>query len=396
MDTFTTPPGRTPPRTAELLDAVMAAWGRDTARVDLLLEELTDRHQAAAPAIEHRLAATIGNLWSRGWAPADVVHLAERALTRRHADVAAEHVVADGNRRMTHGQALHPRWRRQLVDLDDRSAASGTASATRLHREIELLCVLTRLPDVPPTMPAPGQAWSEAPPDSSVDAGLLARVRALLAKAESTEFEPEAHAFTAKAQQLMARHAIDEALLHSTGDVGAPAARRIHLTDPYASAKVSLLAEVAGANRCRVVYTRSFGWVTAFGYDADLDTLEVLATSLLTQATTAMVRHGEQRDFAGRSRTRSFRHAFLLGFAQRIGERLDAAAEEQVAETAGIDDRLLPVLAARDVEVRTAVAEAFPDLGRHTTSVTNGAGWAAGRVAGEHADLATTRPARLR
>lgn len=159
---------------------------------------------------------------------------------------------------------------------------------------------------------------------------------------------------------------------------------------------MSLLAEVAGANRCRVVYTRSFGWVTAFGYDADLDTLEVLATSLLTQATTAMVRHGEQRDFAGRSRTRSFRHAFLLGFAQRIGERLDAAAEEQVAETAGIDDRLLPVLAARDVEVRTAVAEAFPDLGRHTTSVTNGAGWAAGRVAGEHADLATTRPARLR
>ena len=35
--------------------------------------------------------------------------------------------------------------------------------------------------------------------------GLLDKVRALLAKAESTRFEAEADAFTAKAQELMAR-----------------------------------------------------------------------------------------------------------------------------------------------------------------------------------------------
>ncbi|MDP9441581.1 MAG: DUF2786 domain-containing protein, partial [Actinomycetota bacterium] len=49
-------------------------------------------------------------------------------------------------------------------------------------------------------------------PDS-IDDRILSRVRALLAKAESTEFAPEAEAFTEKAQELMARYAIDDPVL---------------------------------------------------------------------------------------------------------------------------------------------------------------------------------------
>lgn len=48
-------------------------------------------------------------------------------------------------------------------------------------------------------------------------------MRGLLAKAEATEFEQEAEALTAKAQQLIARHAVDGALLHAGSDVGEPA-----------------------------------------------------------------------------------------------------------------------------------------------------------------------------
>jgi hypothetical protein len=45
------------------------------------------------------------------------------------------------------------------------------------------------------------------------DRRMLDRVRALLAKAESTEFPKEAEALSARAQELMARHRIDRALL---------------------------------------------------------------------------------------------------------------------------------------------------------------------------------------
>lgn len=134
---------------------------------------------------------------------------------------------------------------------------------------------------------------------------MLARVRALLAKAESTTFDEEAEALTAKAQELIARHALDEAALHDAGDVGDPSVRRIPLDPPYAKAKAFLLNEVADANRCRAVHSDDCGWVTVFGYDGDLHAVELLTTSLFAQATAAMARHGSRRDATGRSRTRS-------------------------------------------------------------------------------------------
>jgi hypothetical protein len=231
-------------------------------------------------------------------------------------------------------------------------------------------------------------APSPAFPTAGLDARMLARVRALLAKAESTEFDEEAEALTAKAQELIARHAIDEALLHSAGDVGEPSVRRVPVDDPYADAKASLLAQAAGANRCRVVYSADFGWVTAFGYEGDLDAVELLTASLLAQATSAMARHGPRRDASGRSRTRSFRRSFLFGFAHRIGQRLREAADAQVAAATASDrGRLLPVLSARDDRLRAAVEAAFPELDHRTTAVSHAGGWAAGQAAAELADL---------
>jgi len=216
-------------------------------------------------------------------------------------------------------------------------------------------------------------------------------VRALLAKAESTTFADEADALTTKAQELIARYAIDEALLHTVDDVGEPSARRLLVDDPYADAKVSLIAQVADANRCRVVYSSHLGWVTAFGYDHDLDALELLTASLLTQATSAMLRRGPQRDVNGRSRTRSFRRAFLLGFAERVGERLRQATDAQMSATDDRAGQLVPVMAARDDRVRAAADEAFPQLSRHKVSASNVSGWSAGQAAAEVADL---RPGR--
>jgi hypothetical protein len=254
---------------------------------------------------------------------------------------------------------------------------------------VTVLCLLMRLPSLPSTMPGPGQlSHDDTPGASPRDERMLARVRALLAKAESTEFEEEAEALTAKAQELIARHAIAEALLHTPDDVGDPLLRRILLNDPYIDAKAALLSGIAAANRCRAVYTPAWGWVTVFGYTQDLNAVELLTASLLTQATSVMARHGSRRDAHGRSTTRSFRRSFLLGFAYRIGERLRHATDGQVHAAAGSQtSRLLPVLAARDDRLRAAEQAAFPDTVARRTSISNSTGWAAGQAAADMADL---------
>ncbi|MEX1165070.1 MAG: DUF2786 domain-containing protein [Nitriliruptor sp.] len=373
------------------MEAAVAAWGHEPARFAELLDALTDRLHPALEAAQATLAAVMAQLWSRGWAPAELVHVVSRELTMVHVEVVAEQAVADGRARQRRGESLHPRWADQLDELDEAATARLALDMDRLRCLVEVVGLLNRLPAIPHAMPGPDlRGTRPVPATGHLDARMLGRVRALLAKAEATSFEEEAEAFTAKAQELIARHAIDEALLHEVDDVGDPSLRRILVDDPYADAKAHLIAQVAGANRCRVVYSSGLGWITVFGYDHDLDAVELLATSLLAQATAAMVRQGPRRDAAGRSRTRSFRRSFLYGFGQHIGERLRRAAEEQVAAS-GEDGRLLPVLAARGDRVEAAARGAFPELVQKTTSISNGSGWSAGRVAAEQASLEVGR-----
>ena len=118
----------------------------------------------------------------------------------------------------------------------------------------------------------------------------------MLAKAEATEFAAEAETFTAKAQDLMTRHAIDEALLRAAGD-GPIEIRgvRVHIHNPYAAEKVQLLNQVARANRARAVWNKPLGLVTVLGTPVDVDQVEMLFTSLLIQATRAMAEAGTRR-----------------------------------------------------------------------------------------------------
>ncbi|MGO1975182.1 MAG: DUF2786 domain-containing protein, partial [Propionibacteriaceae bacterium] len=81
---------------------------------------------------------------------------------------------------------------------------------------------------------------------------IIGRVRALLAKAESTEHESEAMAFTAKAQELMTKHAIDLAMVENDQQSAeAPHLVRIPIDPPYVDAKALLLNAVVVETRCR-------------------------------------------------------------------------------------------------------------------------------------------------
>ena len=228
---------------------------------------------------------------------------------------------------------------------------------------------------------------------TAIDPQLLDRVRALLAKAESTDFPEEAEAFTAKAQELIARHRIEHALLESdtrgrSATTTKIETRKVRIDDPYARPKSFLLSEVASANGAQAILSHDHRIATVFGAPDDLDAVELLFTSLLVQAAIAMQARGSHRDAAGRSRTRSFRRAFLMSFAVRIGERLAEQVAVATAErTSDEQSRLLPVLASHAEAVEAAVADAFPNVRQVRSSVSNSEGWMAGRAAGDSADL---------
>ncbi|KDN84803.1 hypothetical protein KCH_33300 [Kitasatospora cheerisanensis KCTC 2395] len=133
----------------------------------------------------------------------------------------------------------------------------------------------------------------------------------------------------------MARHSIDEALLSAGGpSADEPAALRIGVDNPYEGPKTMLLDAVAAANRCRVVWAKEFGFCTLIGFDADLDAVELLYTSLLVQATSAMQRAGSRKHKDGAARTKAFRQSFLVAYAARIRERLAEATERATEDAA--------------------------------------------------------------
>jgi hypothetical protein len=217
-----------------------------------------------------------------------------------------------------------------------------------------------------------------------------AKVRALLRKAESTTFPAEAEALTAKAQDLLTRHALDDALL-SGSDHGSlqPVVRAVPIAAAYASGRAMLLGAVGAPNRCSVVWDPQASTAMVVGFPADVDAVELLWASLTTQAEVAIAAAGPKVDARGRSRTRSWRGAFWAAFSQRIGQRLADQSQATVAAVVAEEGSgaALPVLASRQREVDDAVRRAFPRLRSRRTSVSNGDGWVAGQQAAESASL---------
>jgi hypothetical protein len=353
------------------------------------------------------LTTVVSGAWQRGWQPADLVRVVSRRLSKRHVSLTRDSISAE-----MQGYApstVDPRWTSQLSDLGARvrwetdqnhllawAETEGSEWSTTVSCAMELLDVIIILPQLEGLTPIPGTA----PPAAStahlqrtaIDERVLGRIRALLAKAESSTFPAEAETFTAGAQSLMARHSIDHALLAALGQSSCeePTGRRIGIDNPYDAPKTMLLGAVAEANRCRTVWSRDLGFSTAIGFPADLDAVEMLFTSLLVQATSAMMKAGSRTDDYGRSRTRSFRQSFLTAYASRIGQRLAEATGTQTTKAAaGPSGRnLLPVLAARSEAVDEAVSAMFPDLTHHMAgSVTNSEGWFSGLSAADRATL---------
>jgi hypothetical protein len=226
-----------------------------------------------------------------------------------------------------------------------------------------------------------------------VDDRILERVRKLLARAEHPATPPaEAESCSAKAAELMSRYVIDQAMLDAAGDGGrssAPIVRRIVVDAPYTIVKAVLLDRVAKSFRVCVAIGPDHGAgrrCTLVGFDADLTMTEVLFTSLLLQASTAMIAAS-----AGHPRVKAFRRSFLIGYADMIGHRLAEVrrSTEEVADAETPGTSL--VLVDRAAQVEAAFAEEFPQLRSLRTTVSSAGGLTAGHAAGARADLSAAQ-----
>jgi hypothetical protein len=412
------PPDEKPPRSApprELAQQLLAeaVWARahgTDEEFGQAVARLADQPQvpswplAAGRALRDSLVGLVAAAWRGGWQPAELVRHTGRELGATHARMMTD-VIADEVRGYA-AATVDDRWTAQLTLLDAEvwwgqeeylgrwRDQAGTGQIEAVTTAVDLLLLLGRLPVLERLGPLPGTARRSraSHPASAADERILDKVRALLAKAESTEFAEEAEALSARAQTLMAKYSIDHALLAAkSGGTDEPAGRRLPVDNPYEAAKASLLQYVATANRCRSVWHRNLGLSTVVGFAADVGAVELLFTSLLVQANTAMLREGSRRDRYGRSRTRAFRQSFLIAYAVRIGERLGEAAgqAERQAAAEAPGRNLLPVLASRQQAVDDAVDEIFGGsiTESRSTRATDAEGWYSGRAAADMAAL---------
>lgn len=375
----------------------------------LVADELVDQDAAGLDALDVlatlRLRQSLVARWEYGWQPADLVHVVRR-LRPRLVPLLATGIIAQAKfARLTPPGT----WQDQLTALADEAVTPGKAgSDDRLVAGlvggsrplvevwtdlVQLLGLLSGLPPLEQLLPPPsgwarGTVRRRPAEDGSERGRVLNRIRTLLAKAEATEFAAEAETFTAKAQDLMTRHAIDEALLGATGDRPVDVTGvRLHIHNPYAGEKVALINQVARANRCRAVWNDSLALVTVLGTPVDVDQVEMLFTSLSIQATRAMAEAGTRR--AGSfDRSASFRRSFLMAYAVRIGERL---SETNAAAAASYGAELVPVLARQTEAVQAEFDRLFPQTRLARAGRYNALGWEAGRQAADRAHLAAGR-----
>ena len=392
----------------------------DSARMLTALEDDPHNQVRPSPIINEQLVAALTRLYENGWQPSDVAHAVKREWNLRAGRLAVGVIAAQARSSAAAERAPHE-WLAQLDEIGVFDATRGVirggydntfaawSKAERLHSDdaittgLQVLGQLLMSPRQPVLMALPS-TWgatnrgtmpqlSTRVVDGAVDAKALKLIRALLSKAEGTTFEAEAEAFTAKAQEMMTRYSIDAAVLASSGEHAAGGktsgvqSRRVHIDSPYADEKAGFLAVLAQVNGARSIWSPQVGSATVMGFPVDLQLTDLLFTSLLFQATKAS---GEATAHDRRLRTPSFRRAFLVAFADRIGERLESTkVRASKAAEQDYGTSLVPILADRDEAVAQVYEQTFPNATLMPSRRLNAYGWHAGRAAADLAKFGT-------
>ena len=243
---------------------------------------------------------------------------------------------------------------------------------------------------------------------------LAEKVRKLLAQAEDPAATVhEAQSFTAKAQQLMSKYAIDLAMVTDAERIDEVVQKGWRIDGPYAAHKVSIVNAVGRANDCRAIYSELDGaakYIEVVGFPGDVDWVQTLSGSLTLQMMTGMAAAREQRPDWVHGRTWAV--GFAEGFVDEIGTRLQQARRQAMAAAAEDEERRREaadwqgdgtsisgaeprksvelVLVAKAAQVDDEYRVRFPHV-RNVSRYTRLASWSGyepGRAAGRRASMA--------
>jgi hypothetical protein len=205
---------------------------------------------------------------------------------------------------------------------------------------------------------------------------ILRKIRALLNTAEhpNTPTE-EADSAMAMAQRLIAKHAIDQAMLDQSrpaADRGQVTSKNIEVPNPHGLAKAMLANAVAVNNHCRLIRRSVRGGndqIIVIGFESDLEAFEMAYTSLLLQLTNAarMCGHTDKNWYKGipAAKISSIRKAFMMGWTSAVDQRLQEAARLASRDAeADHGSSVSVVLFDRSKLVNDKVSEMFPRLGK--------------------------------
>lgn len=247
---------------------------------------------------------------------------------------------------------------------------------------------------------------------TDVSESVLFKVRALLAQAESTPYPEEAEAFTAKAEQMMIKHTIDQAMLADLdpSKLDQIVYRDVRIDHPHLEHKGTSLYNIAKALGVRGAYVSKnrrekdklgpgndlrYSVMGLVGYESDVEWVETLFTSLEVQRTRALTE--AVRSKAAHEHGRSFTADFNDGFLSAVLKRIRATREQVVKEhdTASNPQShqgksVALVLVGRQEQVDQEYRARFPGARERTTrtSLRSYTGYGAGKDAGNRASIA--------
>lgn len=221
------------------------------------------------------------------------------------------------------------------------------------------------------------------------------RVRALIAKAESSAFPAEADLFMAKAQQIIDEQFIDEAAIRRQppGSVGH---EEIPMSGSYSRERAQIWHAVTQANRCQLLTLSGYRSnkvqaMTLVGRTNDRHVVRLLAGSLELQG---MRRLSELDTSRSHESAVVQRRSFLRGFANEVAQRLEASRRQTVQSAVNIGrsrESVEQALVLATDAVERYVDDTF-ELGqqRRSQNRIDGAAYSRGRRAGASADVGAT------
>jgi hypothetical protein len=241
------------------------------------------------------------------------------------------------------------------------------------------------------------------------------KIAKLLNLAENTPFPEEAETFTARAQELMAQYAIDEAMIEAARGISGESAKIVReefvFIGIYRFPLADLGHRVLKVNDCQVIQMAGKNWreidgkvyketvvYKAVGYKGDIDRARVLVTSLMLQAITAETAWWAKNKELYKHEKKGghySRRQFLFSFSHAVHKRLKEAKEKGRA-TANKEhggDSVALVLRDKSLAVRDEFTKMYPHTRKSGASYSAGDAFAgeAGRAAGEKADIGGTK-----